>query len=139
MPLKSSAAVAALVLGLTASADAVAASAACRQVDSGAVDRVCRYPVGKGEFVNVYYGHPPPAAPPKPAPVRNEVAYAPPVYYAAPAYYGYGYLLPVAVGAGGRRWGVRPHAGPMFVGRGAAFHGGGRANPGGGFQARGWP
>jgi hypothetical protein len=109
----------ALVLGLMGAADALAATPTCREVRSEAVDRVCRWQVGKGEFVNIYYGHPPPAPPPEPAPVRSEIRYVP-VYYAAPAYYGYGYALPVAIGGKRRPHGVAVGA----VGRPPAFRGG---------------
>src|SRR5947207_23812 len=66
-----------------------------RKVDGGAVDRVCRWPVGKGEFVNVYYGPSFPQAPPEA--IRDETNDAPPP--AAPAYYDYGYVMPFVLGA----------------------------------------
>ena len=117
---------AALILSFTAAADAAAADASCRTVHSGALDRVCRWHMGNGETVDVYYGPPSPAPAPTPAPA--EVSYAPnPVYYAEPAYYDYGYgYAPFLYGAGrahmrDRRRVVRPVTfGPSAGVRGGA-------------------
>lgn len=129
-------AIAALVLGLTVAADANAASATCRKVDSGAVDRVCRWPMGKGEFVNVYYGPPSPQAPPEP--IRYETNDAPPP--TAPAYDDYGYVMPFVLGSHTVHRRDQHHRSRLLtVGRPPTFHGGfqGGATQGGGFRGHG--
>lgn len=73
--------------------------------------------------------------PPPPEPVYYQTYYAPPqVYYAAPAYYDYGYDAPLAFGLGlvaggwGHHHGYWGHHG---YGWGGGFHGGGFHGHGG--------
>jgi hypothetical protein len=91
---ETSAALVGLVLGMAATADAktAAGDATCRNVNNGAVSRVCRWPVGQGNTVDVYYGEPSKRAPAPPVPPQPSYP-PPPAYYEPAAYYddGYGY------------------------------------------------
>jgi hypothetical protein len=137
-----SAALLGLVLGMAATAGAHAADATCRTVNNGAVSRVCRWPVGRGNTVDVYYGEPSNRPPPQPAPVQPSYP-PPPVYYEPAAYsdygygWGYGYpFLPFATDFHDRgrhlgpdlRLGARhppgPHVGFRGGARSAGIHGG---------------
>jgi hypothetical protein len=145
-----SAALLGLVIGMAATADAHAAAgdATCRNVNNGAVSRVCRWRVGPGKTVDVYYGEPSNRAPAQPVPMQPSYPPPPPpVYYTPAAYYddgygyGYGYpYLPFFTDFRGRghdlgpdlRLGARHPLGPQIGFRGGfrggfrddGFHGG---------------
>ena len=140
-----------LVLGMAATtADGRAADATCRDLDNGAVSRVCRWPVGSGNTVDVWYGVPSNRAAAQP--VQPPPNYPPQPTYYEPAYYddwyGYGYgwgypYLPVVTDS--RAW--RRQLGPdprlrafRFVpGPQIGMRGGVRAGfPGAGFQGAGF-
>jgi hypothetical protein len=145
-----SAALLGLVLGMAATADvhAAAGDATCRKVNNGAVSRVCRWHVGQGNTVDVYYGEPSNRAPAQPVPIQPP---PPPAYYAPAAYYddgyGYGYgwgypYLPFIADTRvrGRQLGPDPRLGglPRAPGPRMGFRGGFQGGFHGGFQGVGF-